>query len=137
DTRRPRRSVWRAWRAYKIGRSRRCGVRHEFLAPLGFGRAVGVKAPMRTFCVETLGCKVNHYESEQVAALLRSAGLVEADACHADLRVVNTCSVTSEAASKSRQATRRLVRLPVLPSMSPCGAAGGGVTAVTQATGRR
>jgi MiaB/RimO family radical SAM methylthiotransferase len=84
---------------------------------------------MKTFSVETLGCKVNHYESEQVAALLRSAGLVEADAAHADLRVVNTCSVTVEAASKSRQTTRRLVRLPVLPSVPHFGAAAGDETA--------
>jgi len=86
---------------------------------------------MKTFHVHTLGCKVNHYESEQVATLLRSLGLVEADASHADLRVVNTCSVTGEAAAKSRQATRRLVRLPVLAdgravsgiTQSPCGSA--------------
>ena len=46
--------------------------------------------------------------------MLRSFGLVETDASRADLRVVNTCSVTGEAASKSRQASRRIVRLPVL-----------------------
>jgi MiaB/RimO family radical SAM methylthiotransferase len=69
---------------------------------------------MKTFCVETLGCKVNHYEGEQIAALLRSHGLVESEASHADLRVVNTCSVTTEAGSKSRQTTRRLVKLPLL-----------------------
>ena len=80
---------------------------------------------MKTFHVHTLGCKVNHYESEQVATLLRSFGLVEADASHADLRVVNTCSVTGEAAAKSRQATRRLVRLPVIDG-------GGPVAGVTQ-----
>src|SRR5688572_4146478 len=69
---------------------------------------------MKTFCVHTLGCKVNHYEGEQIAALLRSRGLAEADVGHADLRVVNSCSVTVEAASKSRNTTRRLVRLPLL-----------------------
>jgi hypothetical protein len=69
---------------------------------------------MKTFCVQTLGCKVNHYEGEQIAALLRSRGLAEADVAHADLRVVNSCSVTVEAASKSRGTTRRLVRLPLL-----------------------
>src|SRR5215218_1432092 len=85
---------------------------------------------MKTFCVETLGCKVNHYEGEQVAALLRSRGLVESDAAHADLRVVNTCSVTVQAAGKSRQTTRRLVRLPLLESddIGPTR----GVTALTQ-----
>jgi threonylcarbamoyladenosine tRNA methylthiotransferase MtaB len=79
---------------------------------------------MKTFHVHTLGCKVNHYESEQIAAVLRSLGLVETDPSHADLRVVNTCSVTTEAAAKSRQASRRMVRLPVLGQES-------GVTVVT------
>src|SRR3712207_8151653 len=69
---------------------------------------------MKTFCVQTLGCKVNHYEGEQIAALLRSRGLAEADVAHADLRVVNSCSVTVEAAAKSRGTARRLVRLPLL-----------------------
>ncbi|MDB5303656.1 MAG: mtaB, partial [Phycisphaerales bacterium] len=69
---------------------------------------------MKTFCVQTLGCKVNHYESEQIAALLRSRGLTQTDASHADLRVIHTCSVTTQAASQSRQAARRMVRLPLL-----------------------
>jgi threonylcarbamoyladenosine tRNA methylthiotransferase MtaB len=62
---------------------------------------------MATFSIQTLGCKVNQYESEQVAALLRSQGWVETESDEADLRIVNTCSVTMEAASKSRQAIRR------------------------------
>lgn len=66
---------------------------------------------MRTFFIQTLGCRVNHYEAEQMAALLRHRGLVEAtDASSADLRIVHTCSVTTEAAAKSRQAVRRAVR---------------------------
>src|SRR5829696_904822 len=70
---------------------------------------------MQTFCISTLGCKVNQYESEQIATLLRSRGLRQTDSPElADLRIVNSCSVTTEAASKSRQSTRRLTRLPVL-----------------------
>ena len=74
---------------------------------------------MRTFSVTTLGCKVNQYESEQLAVLLRSRGLTQVSETEsADLRVVNTCSVTVQAASKSRQtirqAGRRRVELPVL-----------------------
>jgi threonylcarbamoyladenosine tRNA methylthiotransferase MtaB len=69
---------------------------------------------VRTFSVQTLGCKVNHYESEQIATLLRSWGLEQTDAPGADLRIINTCSVTNEAASKSRQALRKAIRLPVL-----------------------
>src|SRR5882672_3600638 len=72
---------------------------------------------MQTFCISTLGCKVNQYESEQIASLLRSAGLRQVDQPEgADLRIVNTCSVTVQAASKSRQTVRQSVRLPVLDS---------------------
>ncbi len=71
---------------------------------------------MRTFSIETLGCKVNQYESEQIATLLRRRGLVHVDSALADLRIVNTCSVTVQAASKSRQSLRRMIRLPVLSS---------------------
>lgn len=84
---------------------------------------------MRTFSIHTLGCRVNHYESEQIAAALRDAGLVQVDS-EGDVRVVHTCSVTSEAASKSRQFVRRATRLPVLhashaaaPAATGCGAA--------------
>jgi threonylcarbamoyladenosine tRNA methylthiotransferase MtaB len=69
---------------------------------------------MRTFSIQTLGCKVNQYESEQIASLLRSKGWTESDAGSAELRIINTCSVTLDAASKSRQAARRAVRLALL-----------------------
>ena len=70
---------------------------------------------MQTFCISTLGCKVNQYESEQIASLLRSRGLRQVDEHQgADLRIVNTCSVTVQAASKSRQTVRRNVALPIL-----------------------
>jgi MiaB/RimO family radical SAM methylthiotransferase len=81
---------------------------------------------MRTFSIDTLGCKVNQYESDQIATLLRARGLRQADDdADADLRIVNTCSVTVQAASKSRQAVRRAARsrnrslsLPVLSQSS-------------------
>ena len=68
---------------------------------------------LKTFSIQTLGCRVNHYESDQLATLLRARGLTEVPA-GGDLRIVNTCSVTVQAASKSRQTVRRAVRLPVL-----------------------
>src|SRR5690242_19019839 len=75
---------------------------------------------MKTFAVQTLGCKVNQYEGEQLAALLRSRGLIQVDQrAAADLRVVHTCSVAVQAASKSAQAVRRSVRLPVLVGSRP------------------
>lgn len=70
---------------------------------------------LRTFSIQTLGCRVNHYESEQMAAVLRRWGLREVGTRDgADVRIVHTCSVTTEAAGKSRQSVRRATRLPVL-----------------------
>lgn len=70
---------------------------------------------MQTFAIHVLGCRVNHYEGEQIATLLRRRGLRQVtDAREADLCVVHTCSVTREAAAKSGQAVRRATRLPVL-----------------------
>lgn len=72
-------------------------------------------AMLRTFYIHTLGCRVNHYESEQFATALRAKGLTEASKpSDADLRIVHTCSVTHEAAVKSGQVSRRMTRLPVL-----------------------
>lgn len=68
---------------------------------------------MKTFCLQTLGCKVNQYESDQVASLLRARGMVETEPEHAELRIINSCSVTVQASSQSRQETRRMTRLPV------------------------
>src|SRR5579862_6023601 len=68
---------------------------------------------MKTFSIQTLGCKVNHYESEQIATLLRSRVLTQTDPREAELRVVNTCSITTAAASQSRQSVRRVTRLPM------------------------
>jgi threonylcarbamoyladenosine tRNA methylthiotransferase MtaB len=67
-------------------------------------------AAMKTFCVETLGCKINFYESHQLRALLKNRGLIETDEADADLCIVNTCSVTGAAARQSRQTARRLGR---------------------------
>ena len=59
----------------------------------------------------TLGCKVNQYETEFVREGLESIGYESASDGHpADVCVVNTCTVTNEGDSKSRQAIRRLAR---------------------------
>ncbi len=59
----------------------------------------------------TLGCKVNQYETEFVRESLQRVGYRDAeDAEPADLCLVNTCTVTSEGDSKSRQLIRRLAR---------------------------
>jgi threonylcarbamoyladenosine tRNA methylthiotransferase MtaB len=59
----------------------------------------------------TLGCKVNQYETEFVRQGLLTIGYRDAAAQQpADLCIVNTCTVTAEGDSKSRQAIRRLAR---------------------------
>ena len=59
----------------------------------------------------TLGCKVNQYETEYVRQGLMGIGFQDAgDHEPADLCIVNTCTVTQEGDSKSRQVIRRLAR---------------------------
>jgi len=65
-------------------------------------------ATLKTF---TLGCKVNQYETELVREAFLSSGFRDAAPGEpADICIVNTCTVTSEGDSKSRQAIRRLAR---------------------------
>ncbi len=59
----------------------------------------------------TLGCKVNQYETEFLREGLFGIGYEDAaEGDAADLCVVNTCTVTAEGDSKSRQIIRRLAR---------------------------
>ncbi|QDS97894.1 tRNA (N(6)-L-threonylcarbamoyladenosine(37)-C(2))-methylthiotransferase MtaB [Adhaeretor mobilis] len=59
----------------------------------------------------TLGCKVNQYETEYIREGLHSIGYGDAAGEEpADLCIVNTCTVTSEGDSKSRQIIRRMAR---------------------------
>lgn len=65
-------------------------------------------ATLRTY---TLGCKVNQYETELIREGLSRIGYRDAAPGEpADLCVINTCTVTAEGDSKSRQVIRRLVR---------------------------
>lgn len=59
----------------------------------------------------TLGCKVNQYETQYVREGLLSIGFSDAATDQAaDLCLVNTCTVTAEGDSKSRQIIRRMAR---------------------------
>jgi threonylcarbamoyladenosine tRNA methylthiotransferase MtaB len=59
----------------------------------------------------TLGCKVNQYETELVREGFLRANFRDADEGEAaDLCIVNTCTVTEQGDSKSRQVIRRLAR---------------------------
>ncbi|WP_163970044.1 tRNA (N(6)-L-threonylcarbamoyladenosine(37)-C(2))-methylthiotransferase MtaB [Oceanobacillus halotolerans] len=59
----------------------------------------------------TLGCKVNHYETEGIWRMFKEDGYerVEFDR-QADVYVINTCTVTNTGDKKSRQVIRRAVR---------------------------
>ncbi|HZZ72320.1 MAG TPA: tRNA (N(6)-L-threonylcarbamoyladenosine(37)-C(2))-methylthiotransferase MtaB [Pirellulales bacterium] len=66
---------------------------------------------MSTLRTVTLGCKVNQYETEWVRQGLTNSGYRDAREDEAaDLCLVNTCTVTAEGDSKSRQAIRQLAR---------------------------
>jgi threonylcarbamoyladenosine tRNA methylthiotransferase MtaB len=59
--------------------------------------------------LETIGCRVNTAEIESMARQFRAAGhVIVPTAAEADLAVVNTCTVTTEAASDSRSTIRRV-----------------------------
>ena len=63
------------------------------------------------FCIRTLGCKVNQYESDVIAQTLTESGSVPTYAeGDSDLFIVNTCAVTQKAAMQSRQAVRQAIR---------------------------
>lgn len=65
----------------------------------------------KTFSIVTLGCKVNRYESDRLAAELSSLGMTPcSDGEDPDVIVVNTCTVTGRAGQQSRQAVRAAIR---------------------------
>ncbi|AXF54682.1 tRNA (N(6)-L-threonylcarbamoyladenosine(37)-C(2))-methylthiotransferase MtaB [Salicibibacter kimchii] len=64
---------------------------------------------MSTVAFHTLGCKVNHYETEAIWQLFEHAGYEQAESS-ADVYVINTCTVTNTGDKKSRQAIRRCIR---------------------------
>ena len=67
---------------------------------------------MKTFTINTLGCKVNQYESQQIRELLEQFRLSQVEAPgKSDLVVINTCCVTHTASAKSRQYIRKAQRL--------------------------
>jgi threonylcarbamoyladenosine tRNA methylthiotransferase MtaB len=66
---------------------------------------------MPTVAFHTLGCKVNHYETEAIWQLFQNEGYekVEFEA-RSDVYVINTCTVTNTGDKKSRQVIRRAIR---------------------------
>jgi threonylcarbamoyladenosine tRNA methylthiotransferase MtaB len=60
---------------------------------------------------QTLGCKLNQFESESLAAAFTARGFVLAPRnAGADMLVINTCTVTSMAEQKARRLIRKALR---------------------------
>lgn len=66
---------------------------------------------MPSVAFHTLGCKVNHYETEAIWQLFKEAGYERTDfESVSDVYVINTCTVTNTGDKKSRQVIRRAIR---------------------------
>jgi threonylcarbamoyladenosine tRNA methylthiotransferase MtaB len=66
---------------------------------------------MATVAFHTLGCKVNHYETEAIWQLFKAEGYERVDfEATSDVYVINTCTVTNTGDKKSRQVIRRAIR---------------------------
>ncbi|MHA6250933.1 tRNA (N(6)-L-threonylcarbamoyladenosine(37)-C(2))-methylthiotransferase MtaB [Oceanobacillus sp. CAU 1775] len=66
---------------------------------------------MTTVAFHTLGCKVNHYETEGIWRMFMEKGYERVDFDrNSDVYVINTCTVTNSGDKKSRQVIRRAVR---------------------------
>lgn len=66
---------------------------------------------MSTVAFQTLGCKVNFYDTEGIWQSFKTAGYEQVPFDHkADVYVINTCTVTHTGDKKSRQIIRRAVR---------------------------
>jgi len=63
-----------------------------------------------TFAVKFLGCKVSQADAMIARRRLLEAGHKEVPEADAELHVINTCCITSEAEAKSRHAVRRSLK---------------------------
>lgn len=74
------------------------------------------------FYFETLGCKVNQYETQALESILLSRGhTASAPGEGCDAVIVNSCAVTAESGRKSRQAIRRLKKMEPDAVVAVCG----------------
>ncbi len=77
---------------------------------------------MASFAVKFLGCKVSQADAMLARQALLAAGHVEAPEQDAELQVINTCCITSEAEAKSRRAVRRSLDVAGQVYVSGCAA---------------
>jgi len=67
---------------------------------------------MQTFAINTLGCKVNQYESQQIIQSLTERNLIYVqNFAAAELIIIHTCCVTHIASAKSRQFVHKAQKL--------------------------
>ena len=79
---------------------------------------------MEKVCFLTLGCKVNKYESDCMAKILKQNGYsVTSNFEKSDIYVVNTCAVTNEGEKKSRQIFHKIREVNPLAKIIVCGCA--------------
>jgi threonylcarbamoyladenosine tRNA methylthiotransferase MtaB len=65
----------------------------------------------KTVAFHTLGCKLNYSETSTLSRMLETDGFTKKDfEEHADVYVINTCSVTENADKECRQIVRRIQR---------------------------
>lgn len=79
---------------------------------------------INTFAILTLGCRVNHYESQVISEALEDIGLSKADfnsSC--DFYIINSCAVTEESIKKTRQVIRRAYKRNENAFIALCGCA--------------
>ena len=78
---------------------------------------------MKTFSINTFGCKVNQYETQQIHQLLEQLGLIAAKTPleKPDLVIINTCCVTRSASAKSRQYIHKAQKLYPNATIVVCG----------------
>ncbi len=70
-----------------------------------------MKSTNKRASVKALGCRLNSYEALEMEGRLKSSGYeIVPFGEKADLGVINTCTVTNEADSKSRSVIRRFIR---------------------------
>src|SRR4030042_5438871 len=63
---------------------------------------------MKSFAIDTLGCKVNQYEAQQIIRFLTDCNLLYVqNFSEAEIIIIHTCCVTHIASSKSRQLIRK------------------------------
>ncbi len=76
----------------------------------------------KRFNIQTLGCKVNKYDSEAIVKILTESNFEEVgNDDFAEIYIINTCSVTNLSEKKSRQIIRRAKKINPEAIVIACG----------------